>query len=445
MNLVEKAIDAIQSALNLSDKEDSLDAIRNQVSRQFRAEFSTPGDRGEHVWVDEVFDDRAIASIGEKHFSVPYTRDDKGNVEFADRTEWKEVRRKQEWVETGKAITLDASLKITKDASNNYRWTMVTSSAFEDREDETISIKALIADVERTDKSNDSGPLRFWHIGKPVIATKSPGQGIDIGTVDFRAIHNKSLIESGTFINKAIGEAFGKADNLAASIAFFHPVDQPDKDGVYHTIHSFERSLLPQGKQANLLSVGPLIEKDVDMDKAKMDAFTEIVGEDAAKIFLGDTEDKEKRAEAAGISSKESDQTIDMVEFTKAIAGVLPDVVKPIVQTEIKSAMETLKAELISESGGEEDAVTKAAKEQKEREKAITGQLDTLTTDLAKVAAAVKELIGDQPRANGQGYRPTQDANTLINKEAVEAGSQASPHDKFINFVKTGNNGRDGQ
>lgn len=443
MRIVEKLLDTIKQ-LGTSDKEEGMRAVLSDVGRQFRDNFGPPlaEERIDpHIWVRDIVGDNVLASIGEKNFLVPFTRNDKGVASFADRPEWKEVVRKEEWVETGKAIALDASLKITKDASNNYRWTMVTSSAFEDREDETVSIKALTADVERTDKGDDPGPLRWWHIGEPDIATKSAGPGMDIGKVDFRAIHSKSLIESGTFSNPVIGEAFSKAKNLSGSIMFFHPIDQPDKEGVYHNIHSGERSLLLAGKQSNLLTVGPLIEKDIDMNDDKMKVFTDIVGEDAAKVFLGDTDKKEQRAEAAGISSKESDQAIDPGELVKAIAGVLPDAIKPIVQTEVKSAMETLKAELTSESGNEEDAATKAAKEQAEREKAITGKLDTLTTGLAEVTKAVKELIGDQPRSN-KGYRPTKDDATLLNKDAIKAAESTDPLGHFISNIMDPKNGQ---
>jgi len=333
------------------------------------------------------------------------------------------------------SLHLGAQCKVTKDKSGNYRWTMITSSSFKDQEGEIVSLQALKDDVARTDKGDDPGPARFWHIGTPDIATRSPGPGLDIGDVDFRAVHGKSLIESGLFTDKAIGEAFSKTDNLAASIAFFHPVDQPDKDGVYHNIHSFERSFLPEGKQANLLSTQPIREKDKDMDKSKMDAFAKIVGEDAAKAFLGDVEKKEEAADAAGITSKESGQ-IDMAELAKAFAALIPDVVGPMIDEKIKLAM--------ADPNDAEAAVIKAAKEQADKEKALTDKMDTLATGVAEIATQVKELLGEQPRGS-QGYRPTQDQSTLISDKVVEAGSQQSPLDAFTSFVVSGDNGRDGK
>lgn len=463
MNLIEKAIDAIQSALNLTEKEDSLDAIRNDVRRQFDAKFQPQSEivRDDHAWIVEVFEDRAIANVGEKHFSIPFTRSEKGVVEFADRSEWKEVMRKQEWIETGKALHdpeedkkrkiaqrihnnslhLGAQCKVQKDADGNFRWTMITSSSFEDQEGEIVSLQALKDDVFRTDKGDDPGPVRFWHIGTPDIATRSPGPGLDIGAVDFRATHGKVLIESGLFADKAIGEAFSKADGLAASIAFFHPIDEPDKDGVYHHIHSFERSILPEGKQANLLSTQPVIEKDKDMNEDKLKIFAGIVGEDKAKQVIGDADSKEASAEAAGIASKES-ALLDTDALTKALAESLPGIIKPIVVTEIKLAMDTYKAES-DKSSDNQDATDKAVQEQAEQTKAIadiTGKLDAVTEAVTIVAKEVKELMDGQPRGNGQGYRPTQDTATLINKEDVEkAGATGSPLGAFIdNMILNG-------
>ncbi len=447
MNIVEKAIDAIQSALNLSSKEESLDAVRNDVRRQFDAAFQPQSEvvRSDHAWVVEVFEDHAIANVGEKHFSIPFTRNEKGVVEFVDRTEWKEVTRKQEWVETGKskAISLASTLKVTKDASGHFRWTMITSSAFKDKEDEIVSLAALKADVERTDKGADSGPLRWWHIGKPDIATRSAGPGVDIGHVDFRAVHSKSLIESGTFISKEMGEAFSKAKNLAGSIMFFHPIDQPDKEGVYHDIHSAERSFLPDGKQANLLSTQPIVKEDTDMDKEKLETLEGIIGKDAVKVFVGDVDSKEASAEDAGIASKES-AGINMETLTKALTESLPGIITPIVETQVKSAvdsaMESYKAES-NQSGNDTKAAEKAATEQSEQTKAMVTKLDVLTEAVTVVAKEVKELMGNQPRANGQGYRPTQDTATLINKDDIEkAGSTASPLGAFIdNMILDGN------
>jgi hypothetical protein len=48
-------------------------------------------------WVVEVYTDRVIVSLDKKHWSIPYTFDSDGDVDFAPNNEWTEVERKSEW------------------------------------------------------------------------------------------------------------------------------------------------------------------------------------------------------------------------------------------------------------------------------------------------------------------------------------------------------------
>ena len=93
---------------------------------------------------------------------------------------------------------------VFKEASGRLRWVMFSSNSFQDTDREIVSQAALERDVERTDKEHNYGPLRWWHVGNPDKMTRSPGEGIDIGDCDFRAIHGRVLIESGTFRNERI-------------------------------------------------------------------------------------------------------------------------------------------------------------------------------------------------------------------------------------------------
>lgn len=144
-------------------------------------------------------------------------------------------------------------LTVFKDAQNEYRWVVTASNAFIDKDRQIISRAALQADVERTDQfaTKDYGPLRWWHVGVP------DGPGLDIGTCDFRMLHGKMLIESGTFKTPALAEAVKQvADQLEVSIGFKHAASEPDTSGIFHSIKTFERSLLPSGKASNLLTTG---------------------------------------------------------------------------------------------------------------------------------------------------------------------------------------------
>lgn len=129
-------------------------------------------------------------------------------------------------------------------SQKGYRWVAVSSTAYKDRDKEIVSTKALRRAIRLKDGKN-LGPLRFWHV-----------KGLDIGTTDFQALtdDNKYLIESGIIPDDAVGRKFYeamKSGEYQMSIGFVHPKNEPDDDGVFHTIEIFERSIVPNGYAAN--------------------------------------------------------------------------------------------------------------------------------------------------------------------------------------------------
>lgn len=210
-----------------------------------------------------------------------------------------------------------AAFVVFKQKNGQYRWVLKSSNAFEDRDTEVVSTRALNRDVQRTDKTGEYGPLRWWHVGKPewrnpldwrsVVA----GKGLDIGDCDFSAMEGPVLIESGTFRSPELGAAIVlKADTFRASLGFSHPLDEPDQDGVFHHINRFERSLTPANKASNMRT-GLVVTKEHIMDPAKLAAFKEAVGEDIADKVLADAQNTTKEARAAGIREKGVEPAID--------------------------------------------------------------------------------------------------------------------------------------
>lgn len=207
-----------------------------------------------------------------------------------------------------------------KDIQGNWRWILKSGNAFEDRDGELVTTKALERDVMRTDKTLEFGPLRWWHVGNPqwvnpldwrsVVA----GKGLDIGDCDFSAMDGPVLIESGTFRSPAIGAAIAlKAGELKASLGFSHPLDEPDQDGLFHHIKRFERSLTPANKASNSRT-GLVVTKERIMDPKKLAAFKELVGEDLAEEALQDAQSTTKEARGAGIREKsEEPEEIDVL------------------------------------------------------------------------------------------------------------------------------------
>lgn len=223
------------------------------------------------------------------------------------------------------ATTKEASIATFttfKDKNGAWRWVLKSSNAFEDRDKEVVTTKALNRDVQRTDKTGEYGPLRWWHVGTPVW--KNPldwrsvvaGKGLDIGDCDFSAMEGPILIESGTFRSKAIGDAIAeKQAGLRASLGFSHPLDEPDGDGLFHHINRFERSLTPANKASNMRT-GLVVTKERNMDPEKLTAFKAVVGEEIADQVLADAQGTTKEARAAGIREKAADTGVAALEDT---------------------------------------------------------------------------------------------------------------------------------
>ena len=103
------------------------------------------------------------------------------------------------------------SLHVFK-AADGWRWLGVTSNAYEDREREIVSTKALEDDAERMEAAREYGPLRWWHVGEVEYArpldwtTAIAGPGVDIGTCDISMVVGRMAVEGGT-LHPAIGPA----------------------------------------------------------------------------------------------------------------------------------------------------------------------------------------------------------------------------------------------
>jgi hypothetical protein len=202
---------------------------------------------------------------------------------------------------------------IMKQADGTYRWILFSSNAFQDRDKQIVSTKALEGDVELTDSQGDYGPLRWWHVGEFIYTdpadytTYTAGKGLDIGDCDFRMLKDKVLIESGTFINQAIAAALVPiAKELQASIRFAHPRDEPDADGVFDHTKTFERSLLPKGRASNRFT--QLLIQEVDemaTVKEKIESFVALLKDaDLVSTILGKADIIQKETDEAGVASK---------------------------------------------------------------------------------------------------------------------------------------------
>lgn len=206
-------------------------------------------------------------------------------------------------------------------ASGKYRWVMFSSSAYEDNDSETASLAALDADAERMTATKEFGPLRFWHVGEPNRATLSPGPGLDLGVCDFSAMHGNIAIESGLFNDNRVAEALiPHMKELGVSRGFFHPIYEPDDDGTFHSMHTFERSLLPRERASNRLTRF-YVTKEVSMREDKRAAFKNLLPSDLADEILAAAGQLDESAARAGLKNKDvAGQAIKAAEATAAPA-----------------------------------------------------------------------------------------------------------------------------
>lgn len=317
---------------------------------------------------------------------------------------------------------------------------MISSSAFQDRDEETVSTKALAADVARADVDGDYGPLRWWHV-----------KGLDIGDCDFNAMHGRLLFESGTFRHPAIAEMVkARAGELGVSIGFLHPDSEPDAQGVFHSIRRKERSLLPRGKESNLLTFVSVVSKESTMTNEKVDKLKELVGDPAVVDgLIAGASQVEKAAEDAGIAFKEAGPATEVPAEVKPEAAKAAEEPDPedeeMTEEESKPAKKSRRhAATIGNMPVDEfaDRMGEAFKASiagmLETAKATQDAIEKLTTTVTTMDARIKELEGEQPAAVRTAHVASQEGDIAgALKEALKQTIQQQPStiDGLVDFL----------
>jgi hypothetical protein len=374
-----------------------------------------------------------------------------------------------------------AGIVVFKDYTGEYRWVTFSSNAYRDRDREIVKTKALEDDVVRADKERDYGPLRWWHV-----------PGADMGDCDFNMMQGKILVESGTFRSNRIAEKMAQeAPNLQVSIGFFHPVNEPDGDGTFHHIRRFERSLLPAGRASNLLTQFAV--RGVDKMATKEEKLQELrsrVGDDLADEILASADSTEKDASNLGLEFKEA-----KTEKAKAKKAPADDAEDP----EEEGDMGEEEAETTEEDASESDEDEVAEEDEEEGEpaprfgkkkefedqpvgsltmgefaelvagamstalqpyveaiKEAQGEIETMKETVQKIVGTrtketsalqarlekaekrLKELEGDMPSAMREGYKASEDEDTVVPEGSpiLKQAPAADPiGDFFTNFL----------
>lgn len=347
--------------------------------------------------------------------------------------------------------SLKDGLSVYKDARGDWRWLCVSSTAYEDRDREIVSTKALRDAVAYGDRTGDRGVLRWWHI-----------PGFDIGDCDFQATTqgDRFLIESGTFRSPQIAQKIASAVNdLGLTLGFYHPANEPS-GRVFTNIVPFERSLAPRDKVSNRFT--SLIVKGFPMNEEKLKAARALLGDDVVTALLANVATTDKTAQDQRVAYKAAapDQTVYYQGDTPGViangtfvalkaapmeaevkapmpiaeavaagaAELVDDGLEEVADGEVVGDMDIgafkqLLMEVLAAAIAQQGSALSAIDEQmKGMGYARTKEAQAVTTLTEQVTAQeqrLKSLEGDLPAA--QAYRASSAASTLMHADAVAA------------------------
>lgn len=308
---------------------------------------------------------------------------------------------------------------VFKQANGQSRWILLSTNSYQDRDGEIVTQKSQEADTERMTTTRNYGPLRLWHLGYPDTSTKEAGPGIDVGDCDYSQMFGRVRVESGTFRDERTAAAIkGRADQWAGSIGFFHPVDQPDRNGEYSDIYTFERSLLPRGRQSNYFAPLAAIVKENSMTTKdnKIKQLADLLGDSAlADTVVKQAEATEKAAQERGLKFKESEAVPAMPEKEDETPTA------PTAEMDTDKVFSALKERITAMI---DERLAASRKEYTEKEAGQAAQIKALE-------AQVKELIGDQPRGFFGGFRPSTSETTIL-QGAIQTKEAGDPLDSVV-------------
>ena len=332
----------------------------------------------------------------------------------------------------------NAQFLTTKESDGKYRWTMITGSAFEDKDGEIISTKAFERDCDEMELTGDYGELLWWHCDGTQHATdKEARPYIPLGVCDTSFVYEKLNIESGTYYDNQIGEHFeSHSKEFGASKSFYHKEDEPTDEGVYTFIRTKERSLLPRTKEANLLTrLFGQKEKEMADNKQRIDALKEKLGEDKVTELLEQGKAMSKKAEEFLASKEKKEQEETKVE----------EKVEAVATKELQDAINGLKE--TSEKATKEltDLVTTMKEAQEKETKNLVAEITALKENMAQTQGAVATLMGFTPKGfskfeaskEGKEAELTEEQKKLADK-VKEASGNKSDLDYLSAWIMTG-------
>jgi len=273
-----------------------------------------------------------------------------------------------------------------------------STNAFQDREQEIFSTKALEKYVAEAEKLQDRGHFNVWHIPNTDFARK-----------EWQGVVGRILVESGPFLDDDRGRAalkfFEQYPDNHPTLApegwgmspeyRYLPEDRDDK--IYDWLWITRSSVLAKSAAANIITRGGLTMALTDEQKK---AAEEIFGQGLAAQIITEAETESKELEEAGVAHKsgevEKEEQPEPPEQAEKEADAEPVTVEAVVKELVKQL--------------DLSQVTETVQSVAEQVAAVTARLDKM-----EQGEKFKEQ-NDMPRYVLQLKRASQAEETKLNE-----------------------------
>lgn len=205
----------------------------------------------------------------------------------------------------------------------HFTW---STNAFEDREGEIFTTKALEQYVTENEKKEHRGFFNFWHINE-----EDGNFSTDFAEKQWQGVWGRFLVEAGPYLDSENGQM---ALKFFQEFSDGHPQIAPEGwgcspefrylpeervKGIYDWLFIVRTSTLPRAAAANIWTQakqeGDVIMATKELDPQRKESAIAIFGEEKVNAGIQDALKRSQELENAGIANKESDEPTEPVEI----------------------------------------------------------------------------------------------------------------------------------
>lgn len=308
-----------------------------------------------------------------------------------------------------------------KDANGIWRWMVINTNKFEDREGEIFSEKSHKEYIAYVEKTGDWPELWLWH---------TPGTKIGVASmVDYV---DGFVVHAGTYDEgfDDVAERLQKMQSKTGVSHGYEYLEGDEKDGVYDHYRTFELTLCPAARAANIWGTGfNTFQKEVSMgfSEEKRDFFVGILGEDQVASLEEKLPALAKELEGKGINFKDLAESLLETKAEEEAAT----------EEEGTPVVEEAEVEVVVETEEETPTVEERLTALEDGQGKVLTAIGELTSSVKAANETVGERIDEAlsgekpPKTNGK--RPSESKETEVPEEEVEETvigfSEATPEE----------------